>query len=101
LILYVDAFLSKLANLMSSLFLFEMTTLFMIPIFTSTLSIYIIEMVLDQIGASFESAQLTEEYKAQLDVYSIVKGGLIMTALTGNIYTIYNIVIDLLSRYDF
>jgi hypothetical protein len=45
--------LSKLADLISSLFLLEMTTLFMIPIFTSTLSIYIIEMVLDQIGASF------------------------------------------------
>jgi hypothetical protein len=92
-------FLSKLANAISSLLLLEMSTLFMIPIFTSTLFVCIIEMVFDQISASFEAAQLTEEDKADLHLYSIAKEALIMTASTGNIYTIYNIVIDQLSRY--
>jgi hypothetical protein len=46
-----------------------------------------------------EAAKLIEEDKAQSEAYSILKEALIVAKETGNIYTIYNIVIDQLSRY--
>jgi hypothetical protein len=46
-----------------------------------------------------EAAKLSEEDMVQMDAYSILKEALVVVKETGNMYTIYNIVIDQLSRY--
>jgi hypothetical protein len=45
-----------------------------------------------------KAAKLTEEDVAQLGAYSSLKAALVVVKDTGNMYTIYNIVIDQLSR---